>query len=200
MEGEGDFPTPRRHSPLLLLPQFWLAHNLPILSARGFLLPSRKRIQPPFRAMSNSPNPREVFLQNRLAVSATLLYQAARVLSGKEKCDLPILLLEIESFFGETKRLLIAEIDQEAKREVTPISAPPAAKSGERWRQEGFNGWQSPFPVPPPTPITGELSPAPSSPPLSGGTPQMGELWRISFAARIKLSLNTKPSGMQNGS
>lgn len=150
--------------------------------------------------MPNSQTPRELFLQNRLAVSATLLYQASRILNGKERCNLPILLLEIESFFAETKRLLAAEIGRETKTGDMPTSAPPAGRSGERWRQAGFNGWQSPFPVPPPTEeVEGELSPAPSSPPSSGGTPPTGELWRISFAARIKLSLNTKPSEPQNG-
>ena len=136
---------------------------------------------------------RELLLQNRLALAATLLFQASQILNGREKCNLPILLLEIEGFFSETKNLLAAELAAEVRAAAMPTSAPPAEKSGERWRQEGFNGWQSPFRVPLPTPgIEETLSPAHSSLPLSGGTTAMEPALLNNFAERIRLSYTTK--------
>ena len=49
------------------------------------------------------PSRRELFLQNRLALSSSLLYECTQLISGKSSPDLKTLIIECELFFSETR-------------------------------------------------------------------------------------------------
>ena len=115
------------------------------------------------------PTPRELFLQNRLAVCASLLFRITRYLLKDGSSKGQSLLIECELFFSETKSLLAAELHSEASRpKATPTAANPAAKSGAGSYWIPSNGSLSPGPAPI-MPGTMDKSPVPSSNPSSGG-------------------------------
>ena len=141
------------------------------------------------------PSKRELFLQQRLALCATLLYDASQIVRGKSPASIPTFLVECELFFSETKSLLAAELAREAEKAVLPISALPAVRPGAVWTSPGWNGWRPAFPAQnvEPFPATAD-APVLSSNPSLGGTPKMAPPSQVNFSTRIKLSFSTKPS------
>jgi len=78
---------------------------------------------------------REVFLQNLLATSATLLFRASQRLTDDDEA----LTIEIETWFRETKTQLIAALRApEAPARIpapdTSSSAEPAPNAGQYWK------------------------------------------------------------------
>lgn len=145
------------------------------------------------------PSNREIFLQNRLALCATLLYETTQVISGKSRPNLPTLILECELFFSETKSLLAAELAAEA--EALRISAQAAAKYGVKSASTGWTGWQREFLAETVEILQASAEPPEvSSNPSVGGTTEMDPHWRANLIKRIQASLNTKPGSTSNGS
>jgi hypothetical protein len=145
------------------------------------------------------PSRRELFLQNRLALSSTLLFSTVQVLSGKSNEDRRALIIECETFFSETARLLAAEIEAEMERAESPISAPPAEKYGVALNWVSPNGPPQSTPVPCDAaccPGDDPSSPALSSASSPGGIPSTEIPWQVSLIARIQTSFITKPSGV----
>jgi hypothetical protein len=140
---------------------------------------------------------RELFLQQRLALCATLLYDASQIVRGKSPANIPTFLVECELFFSETKSLLAAELARGAAKAALPISAQPAARPGAVWTSPGWNGWQPASPAIYAAPLQDtEAAPAPSSSPSPGGTNPTENPSPLNFSMRIKLSFSTKPKGI----
>lgn len=144
------------------------------------------------------PTRRELFLQNRLAVASTLIYDLSQLISGKPGYSISSLQVECETFFSETRISLLAEIAEEEKAE-SRTSAPSAEASGAVWKSAGWTGWQQTSPaevakeanLSPPLPP--EESPEVSSNPSSGGMTSTQELSRDKLISQIKASLNMRP-------
>jgi hypothetical protein len=111
------------------------------------------------------PTPTELFLQNRLALASSLLFQITRHLSRSPDPKSQTLLIECEHFFSETKRLLAAELSRAPGKGASPIAAEPAEKSGAGsfWAPPtGFSPISSANCTPPPL-VSEEVFSDPSS-------------------------------------
>ena len=149
------------------------------------------------------PSRRELFLQNRLALSSSLLYECTQLISGKANPDLKTLIIECELFFSETRTLLLAEIAEEEEAAESPTSAPPAGKSGAVWESDSWNGWQQALNarsveseeenLPESTPPQDH-----SSNPSPGG--QSREASQDSLISRIRASWNMRHGSISTGS
>lgn len=148
------------------------------------------------------PSRRELFLQNRLALSSSLLYECTQLISGKANPDLKTLIIECELFFSETRTLLLAEIQEEEAAE-SPTSAPPAGKSGAVWESDSWTGWQqasSASPADSDSENPPESTPPQdhSSNPSPGG--QSREALQDSLISRIRASWNMRHGSISTGS
>jgi hypothetical protein len=135
------------------------------------------------------PSEKELFLQNRFALSAVLLHQCMTVLSKNPSPQSTLLVIECENFFLETKALLFAEVAKENM--AGNSSAKPAEESGAKFTEWKTNhGCQYPDHA-----ENMEQSSSPEevfSPPLSGGTPEMEPVWKSSLVSQMKIFFATK--------
>jgi len=116
-----------------------------------------------------TPTPREVYLQNLLAMAATLLFRATTELRSGSLVSQKLLVIECEAWFSETRNSLTAALSAEVY-EVSPTSAEPAETSGDEFSSPVKDvGWSRP-PLANPTEI-GESEGVSSSPSSTGTTP-----------------------------
>lgn len=149
----------------------------------------------------HEPTRRELFLQNRLALSSTLLFSCSQVLQGRSSEDRRALIIECEHFFSETARLLAAELQAETAKAESPTSAPPAGKSGAALNWAHPNGPPQPCLVPSPAESDGDIiSPVPSLEFSPGGTPETESPSPTSLITRIRLSYTMKLNAISTGS
>lgn len=150
------------------------------------------------------PSRRELFLQNRLALSSSLLYECTQLISGKANPDLKTLIIECELFFSETRTLLLAEIAEEEAQAELPTSAPPAGKSGAVYQSDSWTGWQQASSASPAD--SGSENPPESTPPQDhssnpslGGTPETPNPSQDSLISRIRASWNMRHGSTSTG-
>ena len=115
-----------------------------------------------------SPTPRELALQNLLAMGATLLFRSAEAMRGGNRATQLGLVIECEAWFSEARDTLSRAIHSEGgAASHTPV--PPAPSSGVAWNspREGITT-SSPGPAQPTeAPPSPEETPSPLS--LGGG-------------------------------
>jgi hypothetical protein len=145
------------------------------------------------------PTNRELFLQNRLAIAAGLLFQVTKHLSPSHPGQ-TLLRAECEAFFSETRSLLREELrrDGEEGKKSTSSAAPTVESSGAdlSWVPANglpLSGRADPTEVPiDPEEVSSTSSPGSTeitaSPPTSNSeTPPA-----ISFAMRLKFVLESR--------
>lgn len=141
------------------------------------------------------PTRRELFLQNRLAMAASLLYRVAKALARVSPNN--PLVIECETFFSETRSSLAAELAA-PEPAAMPTSVKSAVKSGAGSDWVHPNGWPSPG-LAKTTEVIPDKPLEASSNPLSGGTtsteipsnPNSETPVPNSFAMRLKFALAT---------
>lgn len=131
-------------------------------------------------------NPREVFLQNLLAMAATLLYRATKAMDRADNTpEQEALVIENESWFKETRVAIIRALETPDLGAATAISASPAANSGQNWNSPNRgNGIQLIKPVLPTdvdTTSAEPLSPRSSGGNLKGKRPLLPDAQALSY-------------------
>lgn len=89
-----------------------------------------------------SYTPRELALQNLLAVGSILLFRSAQAMRSGDIRTQATLVIECETWFSETRLSLSALISEEARVTFGPVRS--AATLGENWKAPPDSGGSSP--------------------------------------------------------
>lgn len=112
------------------------------------------------------PTRNEIFLQNLLATSSTLLYRAIQPQTPSEKAGL---IIEVNTWFRETRVAITQAL--EAQEDVKAIVSParPVENNGQNWKSPANTPDSTASSTPVPPTATNTDSAAQSSNPSSGG-------------------------------